>query len=234
MKNLIKQATFCGSHIASSAGYVGILGILFLFAGVSAAHAETYIIDATTPNAECGSFCQQLQAYLSGGNTNNGANNSNSYSSESPYFTPYGNNGSSGQPNGNTGSVYTSGGNPGYAGNGMGGNANASDSTSYPYRVYNYYQNPNPSGIGQNAGPNNGYNNGGYNGYGNTAYNPYGASYNAGAYGGNNYGGGNTYNPYAPRMYVYYGQNGSSTTNRSQNPQYGSNSGSGFVRTSGY
>ncbi len=208
MQKILIQSHIFGSYaiskLASSAAFAGVLAILFLFAGISIANADTtYVVDATSPNGTCGAVCQQLQAYLNGagtnvsgytGNTNNsyGSNNSGS----NPYFSQVGGNGSN---NSNPSSTY---------------GANGSNYTPYPYMIYNYYNNPNQSGVPNNYGA---YNpNQGYGSQNSGTYNPYGNS-------NSQYG--QTYNPYSNRVYVQYGQNGSPTT---------SGTGKGFTLTSGH
>lgn len=224
---MTKTANMIGSYVATSTAYAGVLAALFLFAGISVAQADTtYVVDATNGNGACGAFCQQLQNYLNGnGNPNNGYNNGynngGNYSPTSnPYFSVYG---------GNTGG---NAGNGGYQHNA----GNTSNPNQYPYTVYNYYQNPNPSGIGQNSNAYNPYGNMG-NLYGQSGYIPNYTSYPNQIYVPYPQAGSSTVGSYSQTAYGQnlYGQNtyGQNAYNPYGNNTYGT-SGSGFVRTSGY
>lgn len=120
----------------------------------------------------------------------------------------------------NTG-TYTPTGSPYFSAyNGSRGNTNgnvynpstaSNPNNPYPYQIYNYYQNPNLSGTPST--------NQNYSGY-NTGYNPYGNT--------------PAYNPYSNRMYVQYSQAGSASPKTPTQSTYGTTSGKGFIRTSGY
>jgi hypothetical protein len=257
MKKLIKQANILGSHVAVSAAYAGVLTALFLFVGIGTAHAEAYVVDASNGTGECTAFCQQLQAYLNGGATSNSA--ATGYTSGNPYFAPVVPQGTTpayGTPSYGTPSygAPTYGApayNNGYNQNGaQGGQGQAPDTSAYTNRIYTYYQNPNPTGVGANAPiaqPNGGYvapATPSYSSYGNAGYNQPSynqPSYNQPTYGQPSY---NQANPYgsaydasaqyaAPRMYVTYGSKGSSTGTKPA-ATTSAKAGTGFRRTSGF
>ncbi len=213
MQNLTKTAHIIGSTVVSSIAYAGVIAALFLFVGVSVAHADTnYVVDSS---GTCGTICQNLQNYLDG-KTAPSYDYSKYSSTDVPFFDAYtGGNGSgntTGTTAGTNGSYYPNTSTGSNASNYGGNNAAVA-----PYLVYNYAPTAAPK-------------------YTNTGLNDYNSQYlNPPVY---NYYGASSPTTVKSYSQTAYGQQGLYGQSQGTYQPYGytnpTSTGSGFRITSGY